>query len=46
MICPELLDQVAKDLERISGIKKNARKLREEQKEARKGKDKTKKEEG
>ena len=30
MICPELLDHVSKELERISGIKKNARKLREE----------------
>ena len=31
MVCPELMDQVAKELERVSGIKKNARKLREEQ---------------
>ncbi|CAK0873494.1 unnamed protein product, partial [Prorocentrum cordatum] len=31
MARPEALDQVAKKLERIAGIKKNARKLREEQ---------------
>ncbi|CAK0818388.1 unnamed protein product, partial [Prorocentrum cordatum] len=31
MVRPEVLDQVAKELERIAGIKKNARKLREEQ---------------
>ncbi|CAK0809423.1 unnamed protein product, partial [Prorocentrum cordatum] len=31
MECPELLEQVSKELERIAGIKKNARKLREEQ---------------
>ena len=31
MIAPELLDHVSKELERVSGIKKNARKLREEQ---------------
>ncbi|CAK0803080.1 unnamed protein product, partial [Prorocentrum cordatum] len=33
-LCPELLDTVSKELERIHGIKKNARKLREEQKAA------------
>ncbi|CAK0839605.1 unnamed protein product, partial [Prorocentrum cordatum] len=32
MVCPELLDSVSKELERIHSIKKNARKLREEQK--------------
>jgi len=31
MVAPELLDYVSKELERVSGIKKNARKLREEQ---------------
>ena len=31
MVCPELLDHVSKELERVAGIKKNARKLREEQ---------------
>ena len=30
MVCPALLDIVSKDLERVSNIKKNARKLREE----------------
>ena len=30
MVCPALLDTLSKDLERIGGIKKNARKLREE----------------
>ena len=32
MICPELQDHVSKELERVSTIKKNARKLREEAK--------------
>ena len=31
MVAPELLEHVSKELERIGGIKKNARKLREEQ---------------
>ena len=31
MVSPQLLDFVSKELERISGIQKNARKLREEQ---------------
>ena len=31
MVAPALLDYVSKELERVSGIKKNARKLREEQ---------------
>ena len=31
MVCPSLRDSVSKELERVSGIKKNARKLREEQ---------------
>ena len=31
MVCPSLLDIVSKELERVSGIKKNARRLREEQ---------------
>jgi hypothetical protein len=30
MVCPLLLDHVSKELERVAGIKKNARKLREE----------------
>ena len=38
MVCPELLETVLKELERISGIKKNARKLREEQAAAAKAK--------
>ena len=32
MVCPSLMDDISKQLERISGIKKNARKLREEAK--------------
>ena len=32
MVCPALLDQVGKELERVGNIKKNARKLREESK--------------
>jgi hypothetical protein len=31
MVAPELLEHVSKELERVGGIKKNARKLREEQ---------------
>ena len=31
MVCPALLDHVSKELEKISAIKKNHRKLREEQ---------------
>eukprot|EP00974_Lingulodinium_polyedra_P002954 277144-Lingulodinium_polyedra.AAC.1 len=31
MVCPELLDTVSKEVERVSSIRKNARKLREEQ---------------
>ena len=34
MVCPALLDVVSKELERISQMKKNARKLREEAKAA------------
>ena len=34
MVCPSLLDVVGKELERVSQIKKNARKLREEAKAA------------
>jgi hypothetical protein len=32
MVCPVVLDDIAKQLERVAGIKKNARKLREEAK--------------
>ena len=32
MVCPQVLDDIAKQLERVAGIKKNARKLREETK--------------
>ncbi|CAK0816959.1 unnamed protein product, partial [Prorocentrum cordatum] len=39
MVCPELLDSVSKELERIHSIKKNARKLREEQKANKGGRD-------
>jgi hypothetical protein len=31
MVAPELLEHVSKELERVGGIKRNARKLREEQ---------------
>ena len=34
MVCPALLDVVSKELERVSQMKKNARKLREEAKAA------------
>ena len=37
MVCPELLEHVSKELERISNLKKNARKLWEEQAALRKG---------
>ena len=36
MVCPALLDHVSKELERVSGIKKKTRKLREEAAAARK----------
>ncbi|CAK0890196.1 unnamed protein product [Prorocentrum cordatum] len=39
MVCPELLDLVSNELELIHGIKKNARKLREEQKASEGGRD-------
>ncbi|CAK0867888.1 unnamed protein product [Prorocentrum cordatum] len=39
MVCPELLDSVSKELERIHSIKKNARKLRGEQKANKGGRD-------
>jgi len=43
MVCPSLLDYVSRELERISGIKKNARKLREEAAAGKKGQGNAKK---
>ena len=37
MVAPNLVDHVSKELERVSGIKKNARKLREEAAAAKRG---------
>ena len=42
MVWPSLLDSVSKELERVSGIKKNARKLREDQMAQAKAKNKKK----